>query len=211
MSLHKVVWLVLTVFLMTVGVSQSQSLAKNKQEPTTSTPSKKWHVLDGFRSAKFGMNEKQVMLALSKDFNATKEHVQRTIQPDTKDLKLLIDINDLAIEGLDAYIIYTLEHRSKRLIDIEVTWGADVSDKVDYDKFFLLLNALRKHFSKKANGMQRVLLDKKMKDGNSIIFRGDDEKGRTILFLHTKAINKKGSNLKISYISKPPKPLIFKK
>ena len=210
MSLHKVVWLILTVFLLTVGVAQSQTLAKNKQELTTTIPSKKWHV-DGFRSAKFGMNEKQVMQALLKDFKATKELVLRRINPATKNLMLLVYINDLALEGLDAHIIYTFEFRSKRLINVEVTWGRDVSDKADIQKMALLTNALKKHFLKKINGMQRVILDKVMKDGNTIIFRAQDEKGRWVLFRQTKAITNKGPNLKISYINKPPKPLKFKK
>jgi len=86
-----------------------------------------------------------------------------------------------------------------------------VSDKTDYQKLAILANALRKHFLKKINGMQRVILDKVMKDGNTIIFRAQDEKGRWVLFRQTKAITNKGPNLKISYINKPPKPLKFKK
>ena len=62
MSLHKSSLLVLSFFLFTGGIAQSQVIDGKKQVPSTYIPpAKKWRVVDGFRSAKFGMNEKQVM------------------------------------------------------------------------------------------------------------------------------------------------------
>jgi hypothetical protein len=204
MSLDKIVWLTLSVFFLTGGVAQSQTLEKNKKELTTTTPSKESHVVDGFRSAKFGMNEKQVMQALLKDFKATKELVLRKINPAKKSRRLLIGVTDLALVGLDATIIYTLGFKSKKLTKVKIIWGRDVSSKVDNEQLHLLLNALRKHFLKKMP-MQSVIIDKDFKDGSTIIFRGQDEKGRMILLVKSQSVSNKGLNLTISYIEKPPK------
>ena len=70
MLLHKKVCLTFAIFIftfMTAGLAESQApLNAPKAEQLNK---KKWKVIDGFRSAKFGMNEKQLLRAISKDFN----------------------------------------------------------------------------------------------------------------------------------------------
>ena len=73
MLLRITIWLVLGVFLLTGGVAQSQTTKKNKNKTSTINSFLKWRVIDGFRSAKFGMTEEQVLRAIAKDFKISKK------------------------------------------------------------------------------------------------------------------------------------------
>ena len=74
MLLRKTAWLVLGVFLLAFttagGIAESQAPMKDPKAAQLSK--KKWRVVDGFRSAKFGMSEKQVMQTIAKDFKISK-------------------------------------------------------------------------------------------------------------------------------------------
>ena len=59
------------------------SFAKSDAGPSTS---QKWAVVNGFRSANFGMKERDVLKAIKKDFGIGKKQVSRKTHPNEKTL-----------------------------------------------------------------------------------------------------------------------------
>jgi hypothetical protein len=216
MSLHKSSLLVLSVFLFTGGIAQSQVIDGKKQVPSTDiSPAKKWRVVDGFRSAKFGMNEKQVMQAILKDFKAPKKLVNRDNTSPERTPRLIVTIADLLLKGDVGQVVYTLGHKSKRLIQIDIAWGGDVSQKnLDYSLVTATASILGAHLTKKRFMRKGFIVNKTMKDKSIIVFRGQDVKGRMILLLlrnlPAKEGNKMGLSLRLSYISNVKKPDVFR-
>ena len=78
MSLRKTASLAISIFLVTLvtGVAIAQTSTKDSKPQT-----KKWAVIDGFRSAKFGMDKKKVMRAIAKDFKISASKVKLDIHP----------------------------------------------------------------------------------------------------------------------------------
>ena len=78
-------WLFLSIFFLTFLTTTPTSIAKT-QTPTKSE--KKWAEVDGFRSAKFGMREKDVYRAINKDFK-----IQTNIPEVKNEIELFPDDN----------------------------------------------------------------------------------------------------------------------
>ena len=57
--------------------------------------SQEWAVIDGFRSARFGYKESDVLKAIKKDFKINKKGVSRVINQQEKTVTLRIDVNNL--------------------------------------------------------------------------------------------------------------------
>ena len=140
-------WLVLTIFLFTFstkGIAESQAPLKNpKVEAQLSE--KKWKIIDGFRSAKFGMDEKQVLRAIRKDFKVTKKNVKQKISIQKSKI-LTITIPKLMALGGTADIVYILGYKSKKLVQVNIDWGAGVTKIFDKDDVLNAANFLRRHF-----------------------------------------------------------------
>ena len=60
-------------------------------KPETGT-SQKWAVVSGFRSAQFGMNERDILKAIKSDFGLGKKQVSRQVHPNEKTITLGINV-----------------------------------------------------------------------------------------------------------------------
>ena len=181
MSLHKKICLTLALLLCsfsTGGLAESQSPLKNLD--TGQFITKKWKVIDGFRSAKFGMSEKQVMRAIAKDFKVPKIKIERLVTPLYKTTALIIHLPKLMEIGGPADIVYILGYKSKKLIQVNVDWGKGVSDNFTAEEIMILLSKLRTHFMKNRY-KKGMVFDSKASDTRTIVFRGKDLKDRMIL------------------------------
>jgi len=181
MSLHKKICLTLALLLCsfsTGGLAESQSPLKNLD--TGQFITKKWKVIDGFRSAKFGMSEKQVMRAIAKDFKVPKIKIERLVTPLHKTTALIIHLPKLMEIGGPADIVYILGYKSKKLIQVNVDWGKGVSDNFTAEEIMTLLSKLRTHFMKDRY-KKGIVFDSKASDTRTIVFRGKDLKDRMIL------------------------------
>ena len=215
----KIISLPLAVFLFTFsveGVAESQAPFKDSKEAQLSK--KKWKVIDGFRSAKFGMDEKQVARAIAKDFKIPKSKVRREVHPTTKTTILTLSAQNLIELGGPANIAYILGYKSKRLIHIDITWGINESKGVLSKDIVNAANLLQTHFIKKRY-QEGVVVNGRINDTVLIIFRGRDKNGRMILLRLISGKVKKGEDKKesiealglaLSYIQKPEKPDVFK-
>lgn len=186
MSIFKSTWLVLLVILLSGGVAQSQS--KGGEEEARSTPGKKLRIVDGFRSAKFGMNEKQVRRAIINDFKVPNKFLTRNVDPKHKNIRLIFTVKDLIFKGGHTRIAYHLGHKSKRLIQVNLAWGKGVTT-ANKNNSKLIVSASRilsRYFKKQGFMKDKYLDDVQLKNGTIIMFRGQDKKGRMIILrLHS--------------------------
>lgn len=183
MLLPQKIWLALVVFLFTCLTghkAESQTPFKN---PKAAQLSKKaWKIIDGFRSAKFGLNEKQVLEAITKDFKISKNKVKRNMASVSKNIVLTIHLPKLMEIGGPTNINYLMGYKSKKLIQVNATWGAEVTKNFKPIDVVNLSDLLREHFIKKRYKKVGYTLNKKLKNGDIIIFSGRDQKDRMILF-----------------------------
>lgn len=196
--------LALWIFLFTF--SGADYLAEARTNAKTQTDKKKWVRVDGFRSAKFGLDEKKVMRAIVKDFKISKSKVKRNVHPGQKTVNISVTIPKLMAAGGTASVNYILGFESKKLIQVNVIWGASATKKVDPEELVSVANLLRGHFIKKKYRKEGYITNGVMNETMTIVFRGMDKKNRMILLTLTNPKVKKGEDqlslmsLKLSYI-----------
>ena len=186
-----------------------------KSDDGTST-SQKWAVVNGFRSANFGMKERDVLKAIKKDFGIGKKQVSRKTHPNEKTVTLGIQVDKLLPESGPAKVFYIMGYKSKRLIHINVIWGKPVTKKPNAEAIVATANQLRNHFAQKKYQKEGFALNAPLGEGVILVFQGKDRKGRAakILLVNPKAEGDKkiGENiaLTLSYIEKPMDPDVFR-
>lgn len=186
-----------------------------KPDDGTST-SQKWAVVNGFRSAQFGMTERDVIKAIKKDFGVGKSQVSRKVHPNEKTVTLGIEVKRLLPESGPAKVFYILGYKSKRLIHINVIWGRPVTKNPDAEAVVATANQLRNHFAQKKYQKEGFALNAQFGEGVILVFQGKDRKGRAarLLLSNPKAEGDKkaGENiaLTLSYIEKPLDPDVFR-
>ena len=142
MLLRTTGWLALSVFFLTlsgtVDIAESQT-------------AKKLAKIEGFRSAKFGMKEKDIYRAITKDFKISKGKVRRSSHSLAKTTNLEITVPKLLGVGGTAKIGYIMGFKSKRLMQVNVVWGRGAEEsgrKVKAQNIVDAANFLRNHLKK---------------------------------------------------------------
>jgi hypothetical protein len=198
----------ITLFVFMVTFTADIANAKNPKDPVS--PPKPWAVIEGFRSARFGMDMAQVRRAIFKDFKVHKNLIRQDSHPRHKTNQLTVTLKNLVIpDGTICQITYIFGYKSKKLTRVQLFWGNGVTDKkVDVQKVILVANSLKTHFVKKRYRKKGFVVNQKFKDGTLCIFRGKDEKGRMILLTlknPSPKNNLKILSLSLSYLSKVKK------
>jgi hypothetical protein len=207
-------------FLLTLFYSVSSAGAKTSSKnsaATTPIPQKKWAVIDGFRSAKFGMDKNRVKKAIGKDFKISSRKIKQSSNSIEKTEILEVTVPELFPAGGASRVGYVFGHQSKKLMQINIIWGLGATKKVNGQSVVDAANLLRTHFVKKKYS-DNMLLNARLDETKIIVFRGADKKGRmAVLVLDTpKALEgesledaAKKVSLQLSYILKPNSPDIL--
>jgi len=177
--------------------------------------SKNEAAVEGFRSARFGMTEKEVYRAIYKDFRVSKKNVERQLHPVEKTVNLGILVEDLLPQTGPARTYYVFGYKSRRLIQVNVIWGKPVVEKPNAEQVVNLANQLRGYFSGQTYRQEGLAVNQPFGKDSILVFRGSDKKGRMVLLL---LVNPKKPGLppnqdivlKLSYIQQPENPDIFK-
>ena len=177
--------------------------------------SQEWAVIDGFRSAKFGYKEGDVLRAIKKDFKIINKSVSRVINSNEKTVTLSIDAKDLLVGSGSSKIFYIFGFKSKKLIHVNVVWGSSVQQKPNAEAVVSTANQLRNYFAQKKYQKNGFALNAQLGEGTILVFQGKDQKGRAARLLLNNPINKDGKvgdsiSLTLSYIEKPENPDVFK-
>ncbi|MBC8287480.1 MAG: hypothetical protein H8E42_08405 [Nitrospinae bacterium] len=208
MTKHRPIFLFLFVyFVLLSGMVQAKT--------DDGGNSQKQAEIEGFRSAQFGMNERDVMKAIFKDFKTKRRQVSRFEHPTEKTVSLGIDVDKLLPNSGPAKVFYILGHKSKRLIHVNIIWGKPATAKPDAENVVATANQLRNHLAQKSYQKEGLALNAQLSEDIILVFQGLDKKGRAVklVLVNPKADPKKvGENisLTLSYIEEPGKPDVFR-
>jgi hypothetical protein len=184
MLLRKTASLALLVFIFTLTTQMVEGKTSSKKpEP----PLKTWAKIDGFRSAKFGMDKKKVTRSISRDFKISPSKIKLKVHPTEKTTSMEVTVPNLMDAGGTAKLGYILGQKSKKLMQVNVIWGAGVAKEVEPSEVIAAANLLRVHFLKKRYQEDMFAVNAKVNDNFLVVFRGMDKEGRMIvLSLHTR-------------------------
>lgn len=171
--------------------------------------------IEGFRSARFGMEERDVLRAIYKDFKIKPKQVSKIPHPEEKTVSLGISVDKLLPDSGPAKIFYILGHNSKRLIHVNVVWGRPATAKPNAENVVAVANQLRNHLAQKSYQKEGLALNAQLSEGIILVFQGLDKQGRAVKLV---LVNPKGDpenageniSLTLSYIEKPNKPDVFR-
>jgi len=173
-------------------------------------------LVEGFRSAKFGADEKAIRAAIKADFGLDGKAVAAQENPIEKTTTLLAIVDALEPGGR-AQIAYILGYKSKKLIQVNVVWGAPADPAASVENLSGTAVVLRNYFAQQAFAPDRRQQDQRLADGSLLFFQGTDAKGRQVsLHLYGGQVpGKEGEqpksafSLRLSYIANSQAPDIF--
>ena len=179
------------------------------------SPEQPWANIDGFRSAKFGMPERDLVEAIKRDFGIEKYQISRVGNQNEKTVSLVIEVKKLLPRSGTAKIFYILGYKSKRLMHINIAFGRSVTQSPDAEAMVETANQLRNSLAKKKYQKQGFALNSQLREGVILVFQGKDKKGRAARLLLNNPKNKDGKvgdniALTLSYIEKPENPDVFR-
>lgn len=173
--------------------------------------------IDGFRSAKFGMNETDVRAAMTKDFNARPDAIK--IQDNASELtrSLLLAVPELLPNGGTAELSYVFGYKSKSLIQVGAVWSKGTDTAMTPEKLFSNANILRAHFMGEGFKPDSIAVNMPVA-GGIVMFRGSDARDRSVILLLQGTFENKENNqrvltptsLLLFYVADAKSPDIFK-
>ena len=205
---------VLALFTSGAGLfaSENDELATDKSIKNT----KPWANIDGFRSAKFGMQMDEVKDAIGRDFNIFERKIDVITHPTEQTQSLGITIDKLLPISGKTRVVYVFGYESKKLMQVNILMGHPVDTNITPQQVVDSGNLLGNHFFKKRYQEDGLVAHARLNDGSVLMFRGKDQKGRMVLLRLSdpQSSNKNNEGLKIalnlSYIEKPGEPDVYK-
>jgi hypothetical protein len=148
--------------------------------PSAAPPMPPPATIEGFRRARFGMNEQQVREAVHQEFPDAA--IASTAHPSEKTRVLSITVADLLPDIGSARIYYIFGYRSKTLVQINILWVSDRSPSAD-EALVGAANSLRDYFMSQNYKRDNTIANRQIAENAIIVFRTTDQQGRTILLV----------------------------
>jgi hypothetical protein len=215
------------LLLIAVGAAPQPAPGVSDQRQSPETPGTSpetepvEHVkVEGFRSARWGMDGAQVKAAILKDFGIPAEKVKTEENAAERTTILIVTVNDLLEGAGPARVSYVLGFKTKKLIQVTILWGTPVDPQAHPDKIVAAANQLRQLFLDSGYQPETVVTNARMADGTILVFQGQDpDKHTTVLRLANAPVPAKGSKtegtggsvaLSLSYTLDSRSPDIFR-
>jgi hypothetical protein len=130
---------------------------------------------------------------------------------------LSLAVSDLLPHTGAAQVSYILGYKSKKLIQINVTWRSEGSDESD-QTVIGAANSLRDYFAAQNYKPGTVVANRQLNENAIVVFRGADAQDRIVLvLLNGAAAARKDEKppplpltLELSYIADPANPDVFR-
>ena len=179
-------------------------------------------VVEGFRSARFDMTEEQLRAAIAADFKISPVQIVKQVHKADRTTILSIKVPDLLPESGVAQINYKLGYKSKRLIQIDVIFGAAVDAKATQQALTAVIVNLRQYLQEREFDKDKVVVNATTGQANIVLlFRGQDAKDRVVALLGQFKLDPKAEKGKqllldqpeaviVSYVLDTKNPDIFK-
>lgn len=174
--------LILTMTLAIVGLL-SPTFA---QDAGSAPPAVKAQTVDvvGFRSARFGMTEKEIREAIVKDFKVKDADIRVANNEAERTTVLSVTVPDIIAEGGAADVSYVLGYKSKKLIQVGCLWSTATDSKITPAMLRADAQVLGAYFGTAGYMPESIGISLPIQSG-VLVFRGTDKQGRmTILVLH---------------------------
>jgi hypothetical protein len=173
--------------------------------------------IDGFRSARFGMNEADARAAITKDFNPKADAIKSQDNPSELTHSVLLSVPDLLPNGGTAELSYVFGYKSKSLIQIGAVWSKGADAAMTAEKLFSNANILRAHFLSEGFKPDSIAVNMPV-NGGIVMFRGSDAKDRSVILLLQGTFENKENNqrvltptsLLLFYVADAKSPDVFK-
>ena len=138
--------------------------------------------VEGFRSAKFGMNEAEVKTAIASDFGIKGSAVHEQPNAGERTKALLVKVPDLLPGGGTAEVSYIFGYHTKKLIQVSVSWSKGTDEKMTPEQLFSNSSVLRAHFL--GEGFKPETIASNMPIGGGLlVFRGSDARDHTTMLI----------------------------
>ncbi|MCU0986329.1 MAG: hypothetical protein MUC89_15565 [Acetobacteraceae bacterium] len=181
-------------------------------------PAENAAVIEGFRSARFGMTEAETRAAIRRDFPEAAARIASEQTPVERTQVLTISVPDLIPDAGTARVSYILGHRSKKLIQVTILWGPPADAAARPEALVNAAEALRAHFVSLAWKPGSAAGGVALADGSTLVFRGLDEQGRMAQLQVLPAAPAAGATpaaprpfgLRLAYVSDPLNPDVFR-
>lgn len=185
--------------------------------PAAASDEKAIKAIDGFRSAKFGMNEADVRAAITKDFGAKPDAIKSQDNPAELTRSVLLTVPDLLPNGGAAEVSYVFGFKSKTLIQVGTVWSKGTDPAMTPEKLFSNANILRAHFLGEGFKPESIAVNTPVA-GGVLMFRGSDAKDRSVILLLQGTFETKENNQRILtptglllfYVADTKSPDVFK-
>ena len=140
------------LLLIGVGAAPQPAPAPDQRQPpetpgaTPETEPVEQVKLEGFRSARWGMDAAQVKAAIQKDFAIAADKVKTEENAAERTTILTVTVNDILEGAGPARVSYVLGFKTKKLIQVTILWGTPVDPQAHPDKIVAAANQLRQLF-----------------------------------------------------------------
>lgn len=171
----------------------------------------------GFRSAHFGMDEKQVRAAIAADFGketADKIQTQENLAEKTRIMTVLVP--GLFEEAGTGSVSYIFGYTSKKLIQVALLWSKQTDDALTPERLFSGGNVLQAYFAAQGYVPATVVTGAMIEQG-ILMFRGSDKDENTAMLLLQGAFTGEGAQktltpnaLLLYYIDDAKNPDVFR-
>jgi hypothetical protein len=219
-------FLVASSFVSCAHAASSSPAVPSEQAPSSGSDLHKQPLADilapaeaevsGFRSAKFGMNEAEVRVAIKKDFAQQEHEAKESLDPVEQTKVLALDVPALLPDGGAAKVAYVFGYKSKKLIQVSVLWSKATDKRNTPEHLLAAGEILRANFLGEGFKKDLIAVDKSIPAG-VLLFRGADAAGHVTLLLlrGTNDKQKKGeafepTSLLLLYVADAKHPDIFK-
>ena len=201
-------------FFKNLFSSKPKQKSKKPAQKEQATTKKPLAVIDGFRSAKFGMGRAEVTKAIFKDFGIASGKVTILNHPTENTQSLAVIVDQMLPRSGKSQVVYVFGYRSNKLMQVNILFGHGVDKSVTSQQVVDLGNMLGNHFFNKRYQKDGLVAHASLNDGSVLIFRGKDQQGRMALLriLNTQQSDKNNEvkiSLNLSYIEKPGQPDTF--
>jgi hypothetical protein len=134
--------------------------------------------IQGFRSARFGMDEAAVRRCISSDFSPPRGAVRSTISPQDQTENITVHVPGLIDRLGAADVDYVLGYHSRHLVEVVVAWSGAADPKNSAPAILSAATELHAYFLREGFPDAHV---KFTQTGQLVVFHGKDAGGHAVL------------------------------
>ncbi len=137
--------------------------------------------VNGFRSARWGMNEAEVKAAIARDFGIPPAKVTTGENAAERTTVLSTTVANLLEGAGAARLSYILGYKSKKLIQVTILWGTPVDPRVPPENIVTAANQLRQLLLDSGYEPKTIIANSRLADGSFLVFEGEDARQHTTI------------------------------